>query len=110
MDSSRRKLGSFLLKFPFPLIIVAIFVFLGMTFHIWHPLWMIFLTIPIYYHYAGACMTKNRKAYLLALPIPEIIVLIYLISGFFFHLWGISWWIFLIIPIYYWFIAVYVKK
>lgn len=107
---SRRKLGSLMLKFPYPIIVVLIFVVLGMTVRIWHPLWMIFLTIPIYYHFAAACKTKSKKAYLMSLPIPEVIVLIYLIAGFFFRLWGVAWWIFLIIPIYYWCTAAYVKN
>ena len=108
--SSRRQIGKFMLKFPYPLIVSAIYVFIGMTFHIWHPLWLIFLTIPIYYHFAGACRAKGKKAYLLSLPVPEVIVFTYLILGFFFHLWGTTWWIFLIIPTYYWIIAAYVKN
>lgn len=110
VKSSRRKLGSLMFKFPYPIIIVTVFVVLGMTFHIWHPLWMLFLTIPIYYHYAAACMTKSKKAYYLTLPVPEIIVFVYLIAGFFLHLWGVAWWIFLLIPLYYWSAAVFVKK
>ncbi|MCH5199022.1 MAG: hypothetical protein J1E34_08980 [Oscillospiraceae bacterium] len=110
MTSSRRKIGSVMLKLPYPLVVAAVYVILGMTFHIWHPMWLMFLTIPIYYHYAGACMAKSKKAYFLSLPVPEIIVLIYLIGGFFFFLWGTLWWVFLLIPTYYWGAAALIKE
>lgn len=35
--------------FAYPVFITAIFLALGMLFHIWHPSWIIFITIPIYY-------------------------------------------------------------
>jgi Predicted transcriptional regulators len=35
--------------FPYPIICVIIFLILGFSFDVWHPAWLIFLTIPIYY-------------------------------------------------------------
>jgi len=70
-DRARR-----LLKFPFALIVLAVYVVLNLIIHMWHPLWIMFLFLPIYYHYAGACYTKTKKGYLFALPIPEIVLLI----------------------------------
>lgn len=105
-----KQRGKALFKFPFPIIITAIYIVFNLCLHHWHPSWLIFMLIPIYYHYAGACFTKTKKAYLLALPIPEIIVTIYLMLGFFFSAWGIGAVLFLIIPIYYWIVALYKKK
>ena len=36
-------------KFAYPLLATALFCALGMGFGLWHPAWILFLTIPIYY-------------------------------------------------------------
>ena len=49
-------------KFSYPIVVVFVYCFLGMRFHdltytlfnveftgFWHPMWILFLTIPIYY-------------------------------------------------------------
>ena len=38
-----------LTKFVYPLLIVAIYCFIGMQFDLWHPFWFLFITIPPYY-------------------------------------------------------------
>ena len=45
-NAKNPALGLFLLKFPFPVVITAAFVFLGFLTRLWHPLWMMFLLIP----------------------------------------------------------------
>jgi transcriptional regulator with XRE-family HTH domain len=35
--------------FPFPLVIVVIYLVSGFVFGFWHPIWIIFLSIPFYY-------------------------------------------------------------
>jgi transcriptional regulator with XRE-family HTH domain len=102
--------GKALLKFPFPLILAAIYVIMNLILNQWHPSWIMFILIPIYYHYAGGCFSKSKKGYLFALPIPEIIILIYLLLGFTFNLWGAGAIVFIIIPIYYWAVAFYKNK
>lgn len=37
------------LLFAYPVLVTAIFLTFGMLFYIWHPTWIIFLTIPLYY-------------------------------------------------------------
>ena len=98
-----------LLKFPFALIVVILYIALSMIFDIWHPLWLIFLTIPVYYRYAIACKANNKKVFNLLLPIPEVIVTIYLCLGFGLGAWGIAALLFLIIPLYYWFVVFFTK-
>ena len=98
-----------LLKFPFALIVVILYIALSMIFNIWHPLWLIFLTIPVYYRYAIACKANNKKVFNLLLPIPEVIVTIYLCLGFGLGAWGIAALLFLIIPLYYWFVVFFTK-
>lgn len=89
-------------KFPFALIIPILYIGLSWIFNAWHPMWLIFLTIPIYYRFATACKGANKKAFMLLLPIPEIIVVLFLGLGFLFGIWKYAWLLFLIIPIYYW--------
>lgn len=50
-EKKRRR--SMLLKFPYPILVVMAFLFIGFFFGWWHPGWMIFLTIPLYYWYAA---------------------------------------------------------
>lgn len=35
--------------FAYPVLATAVFLFIGMVFGIWHPTWIIFITIPAYY-------------------------------------------------------------
>lgn len=105
-----QKKGIKLLKFPFPLFVVLVFVVLGFALHVWHPAWLLFLLIPIYYHFAGALTVRKKKARLLSMPVPEVIVLLYLICGFFFYLWSTAWVLFLAIPLYYWLVGCFYKE
>lgn len=104
-----QKKGIKLLKFPFPLFVVIVFVALGFSLQIWHPAWLLFLLLPIYYHFAGALTVRKKKRRLLAMPVPEVLLFLYLISGFFFDLWSTAWVLFLLIPLYYWLVACFYK-
>lgn len=44
-----RKKVSPWLSFPYPLLVVLIFLIAGFAFGLWHPAWILFLTIPFYY-------------------------------------------------------------
>lgn len=103
-----------LLKFPFPLFVAIIYVFIGVLFHLWHPTWIIFLTIPAYYNIV-LLMDKDGKnmttAQILKLvPVPSIVIIFYLILGFALHLWHPGWLVFLLIPLYYAMIPMFSKK
>lgn len=45
-------------KFALPVLIVAVYIFLGMYFWLWHPMWILFLLIPVYY---AAMSPFNKK-------------------------------------------------
>ena len=96
------------LIFPFPIIVVFLYVALSMAFKIWHPLWIIFMTIPIYYRFAIACKANNKKVFALLIPVPEMVVTVYLLLGISVGVWGYASLLFLIIPLFYW--AVLVSK
>ena len=96
-------------KFPFPLFVVLIFLAFGFAANLWHPAWLVFLLIPIYYHLAGALCVTNKKARLLAMPVPEVALLIYMCFGILANLWSPTWIVFLVIPLYYWLVASFYK-
>lgn len=91
-----------MLKIPAALIIPIAYLLIGKLLHIWHPTWLMFFFIPIYYQLAEAVGTTSKKAFLLNLPIVPIIVSAYITLGLFLHLWGDAWLLFLLIPVYYW--------
>lgn len=74
----------------FPLIITGLYLALGVIFGLWHPGWLLFLTIPLRY------MRFDTPLELITNPV--MVTLIYLVLGFFFGLWHPGWLIFLAIP------------
>jgi len=87
--------------FPFvPIIVVGIYLVLGFVFDLWHPGWLVFFTIPIFYEFVamakatGACKKANL------FPMALFCITVYLMFGFIGDLWHPTWIIFLLIPIY----------
>ena len=37
----------------YTILVVAVYLFLGCVYNLWHPYWVIFFTIPIFYFIAG---------------------------------------------------------
>ena len=82
--------------FPFPILVVALYLLMGFYLNAWHPGWLMFLTIPMYYTaIEGDHFNLNK------IPYPLLVVPIYLIMGFAWNAWHPGWLIFLTIPIYY---------
>lgn len=105
-----QKKGIKMLKFPFPLIVVIVFLIFGFAANLWHPAWLIFLLLPIYYHLGGALCIRSKKARLLAMPVPEVALLVYMCFGILANLWSPTWIVFLVIPLYYWLVASFYKE
>ena len=104
-------------KFPYPIVIALVYVIicwlLGKTGvdseYTWGRWWLLFLTIPMYYMVAAACRTTSKKAFLFCMPVPIVVVTLYLMLGLFFDLWAAGALIFIAIPLYYWYVIFYVK-
>lgn len=47
--------------FAYPVLVTAIFLFTGMMWGLWHPLWVMFVTIPAYYAICDA-INKQRRS------------------------------------------------
>ncbi len=103
-------LSTKLLKFPFPVFIVGLYLLFGFALHLWHPMWMLFLLIPAYYHLAIAARAKTKKGLLLGMPVIEGAVILFLILGFAVNAWKYAWILFILAVFYYWAVATYVKK
>ena len=103
-------LSNKMLKFPMPVLVVAVYIFLGFSVHLWHPTWLIFLLIPAYYHFAIAARAKTMKGFLLGMPVIEAAVILFLILGLAINAWKYAWILFILALLYYWAVAVYVKK
>ena len=80
-------------RFPYPVFVAVAYLVLGFIFHQWHPGWLIFLTIPLYY------LPESERRPLRLLGNPVMITIIYLLLGIFCNLWHPGWLIFLLIPI-----------
>ena len=74
----------------YPIFITFLYLFLGCVFNLWHPGWLLFLTIPLFYMRPQTTMQKLCN--------PVMVTLIYLVLGFFFGLWHPGWLVFLAIP------------
>ena len=75
----------------YPMVMTVLYLVLGACFGLWHPGWLVFLTIPL--HYLRFNSLKARLTH------PVSILIIYLVLGFFFGLWHPGWIIFLVVPI-----------
>ncbi|MBQ2954187.1 MAG: helix-turn-helix transcriptional regulator [Clostridia bacterium] len=80
-------------RFPYPLFVTIAYLVLGIYFHMWHPGWIIFLTIPLYY------LPESERAPLRLLGNPVMVTIIYLLLGTMCNLWHPGWLIFLLIPL-----------
>ena len=77
-----------------PFVSLIIFFFLGFYQDLWHPGWLVFLSIPI-----SAILFQTRlKEGIIAL-MPFLSVIAFLVLGWGFNLWHPGWLVFLMIPI-----------
>lgn len=82
--------------FPFPAIVGGVYLLMGFLYGLWHPGWVIFMTIPIYYTAVeGGGFNFNK------VPFALVVAPIYLLIGSIWNLWHPGWMLFLTIPIYY---------
>lgn len=97
----RPELADKLKKIPVFLLVPAFYVVCGILLHLWHPGWLSILFIPIYYMFIWACGGKNRKSFLYRLPIPFLVIVLYVLTGLLFNTWHPGWLVFLCVPLYY---------
>lgn len=79
--------------FPYPVAVTFAYLALGFLFDLWHPGWILFLTIPLYY------LPAAQRTPLRLLCNPVMVTIIYLLLGCFCNLWHPGWLVFLLIPL-----------
>ncbi|MBR4801039.1 MAG: hypothetical protein IK048_05170 [Clostridia bacterium] len=85
-----------------PLLTVVAYILLGSLGGWWHPAWLVFFILPIYYMMAQAIIHKSLEL----VPIAPIVVAVYLCLGCIGGMWHPYWAIFAAIPLYYMMVAV----
>ena len=79
-----------------PILCVVIYLLLGFILNWWHPGWVVFFLIPIYYSVLKAIYNINLRDF----AFPVLIVFIYILLGSLLDWWHPGWLLFLAIPIY----------
>ena len=78
-------------------VISSVYFAFSIAFNIWHPLWIIFLFIPIISSLVEAIRKSNPHNF----AYPVLLTAIYLFLGCVYKLWHPWWVIFVTIPLYY---------
>lgn len=108
VDSSRpisdKEIGSHGVKhrvsgFPYAVLVTGVFLILGFLKGWWHPAWILFLTIPVYYTIEGMIRSKRLNA--LDIIVPVAVTGAYVALGLIYGMWHPLWLIMLLIPLYY---------
>lgn len=85
------------LAFPYPVLVTIAFLLLGFLGGWWHPAWILFLTVPLYYSLVDILVNKKSFKHFLY---PVLAVIVFLVLGFC-GWWHPGWLVFLTIPLYY---------
>lgn len=83
--------------FPMFLVILIAYFVIGCVWNAWHPGWLLFLLVPVWYSLVEAIEQKNANCF----AYPVLAALIFLVLGIFWFAWHPGWVVFLTIPLYY---------
>lgn len=61
IQSNNGEVGGFWAVLPFPIIIVVAYLLMGFLGNLWHPGWIVFFAIPLYYGLLAAFNRLKRK-------------------------------------------------
>ena len=101
MSGENKPAGFNWYAFPYPVLVVILYLAIGFWRDIWHPTWLLFLTIPVFYMAIAMSKAKGFKNKANIFPYPILCVIFYLAVGLDYDLWHPAWMIFLTIPVYY---------
>ena len=74
-----------------PVLVVVLFLVFGLLFKLWHPGWLLLLTIPL--------LGRRIRSFSDMITDPVILIIAFLVLGIFFKLWHPGWMILLLIII-----------
>lgn len=87
-------------------IVVIAYILMGSFADLWHPGWIIFVSLPLMCTVVEAIAYKDINKF----AFPLLVVVVYLILGCGFNLWHPWWVLFITIPLYYEVINIFRKK
>ena len=76
---------------------LAVFLGLGLSRGLWHPVWLVFLCVPVVYTFIKALVNGSLRKF----DYIMFTVVLYLFTGFVLGNWHPSWVIFLTVPVFY---------
>lgn len=99
-DESDAEEKPFSKWFPYPMLTVIAYLVMGFGWGLWHPGWIVFLTIPAYYSIAGWFSGSRKHSFLRAFPYTMLVVIAFFLLGSIWGLWHPAWILFLTIPVF----------
>lgn len=81
------------------LLAAATFLLIGFTSHVWHPTWLIFLSVPIASTLTDVLIKKKGAYGAVTGAVSLLATVSFLVLGFGYHLWHPGWLVFFAIPI-----------
>lgn len=98
-ENEKKKVHHTWIFYSYPVLTAIAYSILGVLFSPkgWYTGWIVFLTIPLFY--TGVSAYNKKKPVIFCYPV--LVLIIYLLGGFFLKLWHPLWIIFLTIPIFY---------
>ncbi len=92
-----KSLRALVLSVTATLLLVIVYVYIGLTYEIWHPTWLMFLLIPLGAMLYSRFILKERIEFVAFTPF--IAVAIFFLWGEYYNAYAYSWLVFLMIPI-----------
>lgn len=89
------------MRFPYPILALLVFLWIGFVYHQWTLNWLVFLTIPVYYMLINAFMRKTFDAVITALYTLGATVWFFYM-GLAEGVWHPTWLVFVTIPLFAW--------
>lgn len=87
---------------PVWLIVPVLYFALGLMLHLWHPTWVLFLLIPVYFGELFALNARTRQEFFMRQPVLVAAVFVFVLFGALFGAWRIAWVLVFAAPIYHW--------
>ena len=95
-DQKKRKIKE-KISSVYVLLVVIGYILLGSLLDLWHPAWILFISIPLVDSIMEAIIQKNPKAF----AFPILAVIVFLFVGCVYDIWHPTWIVFILIPVYY---------
>lgn len=95
-DQKKRKIKDKIIS-VYTLLVVIGYILLGAFLDLWHPAWILFISIPLVDSIIEAIFQKDAKKF----AFPVLAVIVFLFVGCVYHIWHPTWVVFILIPVYY---------